>query len=548
MARSSSNAPGSGSGHADRAASETWRDPSSCPYGVQLCRSPTQGQIGDEARGGAVAGHRRTIRPDGVGRQPPGYPAGMETTIRAYGAQSMTAPLVEVLVKRPGPAFGRAFDDPANGFLRPVDLEVARREHDAFTELLASLGPTVHELDIETDSPDLVYQFDPLLVSDQGAIPLRPGKPGRVGEELVIEAWLNDRGVPTVARIEAPGTIEGGDTFWLRPDILCVGRSLRTNGEGARQLDAIVPGDVRVFDLPYWKGPAELVHLLSVISPVADDLAVVYPPLLPVGLWQLLDDLEIELIEVPRRRVPDARLQRPRRSTRGGHHRRGQPADRRGPGPGRLRGPHLSGDRDRTERLGRADLPDPTDPARYDRMTRVGTDVGGPGVLLATEPPRRDVRRARAGGPRRRRHRVLPRPGAPGRRSGPRARLRDRPGDRPAGRGRPLDRRARSLPPDARRGRGTAPGAPRGRPASAPLRRGGHGRLPAGTPVRARLRRLPGVHGPARPGQPAGGAGDDPTPPPTGRAAGPRPVRPTSRPPGRSVAVRSARSTRVRIR
>jgi N-dimethylarginine dimethylaminohydrolase len=228
----------------------------------------------------------------------------METTIRAFGAQSMTAPLVEVLVKRPGPAFGRAFDDPANGFLRPVDLEVARREHDAFSELLASLGPTVHELDIETDSPDLVYQFDPLLVSDQGAIPLRPGKPGRVGEELVIEAWLNDRGVPTVARIEAPGTIEGGDTFWLRPDILCVGRSLRTNGEGARQLDAIVPGEVRVFDLPYWKGPAELVHLLSVISPVADDLAVVYPPLLPVGLWQLLADLEIELIEVPHAEFP----------------------------------------------------------------------------------------------------------------------------------------------------------------------------------------------------------------------------------------------------
>ncbi len=223
----------------------------------------------------------------------------METTIRAYGAQSMTAPLVEVLVKRPGPAFGRAFDDPANGFLRPVDLEVARREHDIFSELLASLGPTVHELGIETDSPDLVYQFDPLLVSDQGAIPLRPGKPGRQGEELVVEAWLNERGVPTVARIEAPGTIEGGDTFWLRPDILCIGRSLRTNSEGARQLDAIVQGDVRLFDLPYWKGPGELVHLLSVISPVADDLAVVYPPLLPVGLWQLLVDLGMELVEVP---------------------------------------------------------------------------------------------------------------------------------------------------------------------------------------------------------------------------------------------------------
>ncbi len=228
----------------------------------------------------------------------------METSIRAYGAQSMTAPLVEVLVKRPGPAFGRAFDDPAYGFRHPVDLDVARREHDVFTDLLASLGPTVHELGVETDSPDLVYPFDPLLVTASGAIPLRPGKPNRQGEELVLEAWLEARGIPTVASIEAPGTIEGGDTLWLRPDLLCIGRTLRTNVEGARQLDAIVQGDVRTFDLPFWKGPAELIHLLSVISPVADDLAVVYLPLLPVGLWRLLTELGIDTIAVPDEEFP----------------------------------------------------------------------------------------------------------------------------------------------------------------------------------------------------------------------------------------------------
>ncbi len=217
----------------------------------------------------------------------------------AYGAQSMTAPLREVLVKRPGPAFGRAFDEPAHGFLHPVDLAVAQREHDTFVELLAGLGPTVHELDLESASPDLVYQFDPLLVSDRGAIPLRAGKANRQGEELLVEGWVNRRGIPTLARIDAPGTIEGGDTFWLRPDLLCIGRTLRTNEAGARQLAGLVGGDVRFFDLPYWCGPAELIHLLSVISPVADDLAVVYLPLLPVGLWRLLDELSIRLIEVP---------------------------------------------------------------------------------------------------------------------------------------------------------------------------------------------------------------------------------------------------------
>ncbi len=225
--------------------------------------------------------------------------AGVTLTARRFGAQSMTSPLREVLVKRPGPAFGRAYDDPAHGFLRPVDLAVAQREHDAFVDILARLGPTVHVLDVETDDPDLVYPFDPLLVADGGAIPLRPGKPNRAGEEAILEAWLDERMIPTMGRIEAPGTIEGGDTFWLRPDLLCIGRTLRTNGDGVRQLADIVGGDVRVFDVPYWKGPAELIHLLSVISPVADDLAVVYLPLLPVGLWELLRELGVALIEVP---------------------------------------------------------------------------------------------------------------------------------------------------------------------------------------------------------------------------------------------------------
>ncbi|CAN5582203.1 dimethylarginine dimethylaminohydrolase family protein [soil metagenome] len=228
----------------------------------------------------------------------------MTMTDRRYGAQSMSAALREVLVKRPGPAFGRAFDDPAHGFLYPSDLEVARREHDAFTELLASLGPTVHVLDVETDDPDLVYTFDPLLVTDRGAIPLRPGKPNRAGEPAVLEAWTTAAGIPTHGRIEAPGTVEGGDTLWLREDLFCIGRTLRTNGAGAEQLAALVGGDVRIFDVPYWKGPAELIHLMSVISPVADDLAVVYLPLLPVGLWEVLGELGIRLVEVPDEEFP----------------------------------------------------------------------------------------------------------------------------------------------------------------------------------------------------------------------------------------------------
>jgi N-dimethylarginine dimethylaminohydrolase len=226
------------------------------------------------------------------------------TTTRRYGAQSMTAPLRDVLVKRPGEAFGRAFDDPAHAFLHPVDLDSARRQHDAFVDILAGLGPSVHVLEDELDEPDLVYTFDPLLVTDRGAIPLRPGKPNRQAEPGVLEAWTLAAGIPTLGRIEEPGTVEGGDTMWLRPDLFCIGRSLRTNATGVAQLADLVGGDVRIFDVPYWKGPAELVHLLSVVSPVADDLVVVYLPLLPVGLWELLRDLDYRLVEVPDEEFP----------------------------------------------------------------------------------------------------------------------------------------------------------------------------------------------------------------------------------------------------
>jgi dimethylargininase len=226
------------------------------------------------------------------------YALAMST--RTFGAQSMVAPLRDVLVKRPGVAFGAAFDDPRHGFLHAVDLGAAQGQHDQMVELLRNLGATVRELEAEHD-PDLTYTFDPVLITDRGVIALRPGKANRQGEEAVIERWCNAAGIPTLGRLEAPGTAEGGDTFWLDERTLCVARSLRTNREGIRQLQEILNPEVEVevFDVPYYRGNDDLVHLMSVISPVAEDAAVVYLPLLPVGLWELLNEREVRLIEVP---------------------------------------------------------------------------------------------------------------------------------------------------------------------------------------------------------------------------------------------------------
>jgi N-dimethylarginine dimethylaminohydrolase len=187
---------------------------------------------------------------------------------------------------------------PALGFLHPVDLPAAVAEHDALVEVLRRLGVHVDVVD-EGATADSVYAYDPLLVTPAGAIGLRSGKPNRRGEEDDLLAWSTVAGLAVAGRIEPPGTVDGGDAFWLRPEVLCIGRSLRTNDEGIRQLAALVDAEVRVFDVPYWHGPAEVLHLLSVISPVADDLAAVYPPLMPAGLWRLLDASGIGTVIVP---------------------------------------------------------------------------------------------------------------------------------------------------------------------------------------------------------------------------------------------------------
>ena len=137
---------------------------------------------------------RRTIGPRGAAI----LTVDGDRPTAAYGAQSMSAPLLDVLVKRPGPAFGARLrrSRPTASCTRSTS-----RSRGASTTRSSrcwpALGPRVHVLDVELDTPDLVYTFDPLLVTDRGAIPLRPGKPNRAPEPAAIEAWTRAAGIPT---------------------------------------------------------------------------------------------------------------------------------------------------------------------------------------------------------------------------------------------------------------------------------------------------------------------------------------------------------------
>jgi N-dimethylarginine dimethylaminohydrolase len=223
----------------------------------------------------------------------------MEVTSRQYGCQNMTAPLRRVLVRAPRPgdeAFWRAY-----GWRGEPDPGRIAAEHEAFRAQLAAadaevvLGQTPHGPD-----PDAIYTYDPALVTDAGAILLRPGKEGRRGEPDAMAADLVEAGVPIAGRLEAPALAEGGDTVWIDDATLLVGRGYRTNDQGIAALRELLPDvDVVAFDLPHYRGAGEVLHLMSFISPLDVDLAVVYLPLMPVRLVEILREREIELVEAP---------------------------------------------------------------------------------------------------------------------------------------------------------------------------------------------------------------------------------------------------------
>ncbi len=217
----------------------------------------------------------------------------------------MIDPLRRVLVKRPDQAFGDADPERWHYTSRP-DLDEARREHDALVEILTDSGAEIiGHPEAQPDHADAIFVFDPALVTDRGAVILRMGKELRRGEEAAMARRFQEIGVPILGELEGSATAEGGDLLWLDPDTLAVGQGFRTNAEGLRQLREILTGiDVLPVELPYFTGPEACLHLLSLISIVDRNLAVVYPPLMPVSFWQLLQDRGFRLVEVPEEEFP----------------------------------------------------------------------------------------------------------------------------------------------------------------------------------------------------------------------------------------------------
>jgi len=216
----------------------------------------------------------------------------------AYGCESMVTTLRRVLVRPPEVAACSRWEE--FGWRSAPDPAGLLAEHEALCSVLDSSGAEVVVGKPVAGGLDAIYTFDPAIVSRRGAVVLRLGKELRRPEAAVTAGDMADAGIPVAATLEPPAVADGGDTIWLDEGTLLVGRGYRTNAAGVASLRDALPGvEVVEFDLPYFHGADEVMHLLSLISPVAHDVAVAYLPLMPVRLVQLFEERGFHLVPVP---------------------------------------------------------------------------------------------------------------------------------------------------------------------------------------------------------------------------------------------------------
>ena len=226
---------------------------------------------------------------------------------KKFGGQDMTSTIRKVLIKDPKSAYKNQFNIDAqyndlNYFGKP-DFEISLKDYDLFESILRKNGIEIHYLPSDDiTSLDSIYTHDPCLVSNSGVILCSMGKDLRKKEPEMISNYFKSLGIPIIGRISSPGKLEGGDIVWIDNRTVAVGVGYRSNLEGILQLKQILSDDIDEIipvHLPHWTGPADCLHLMSNVSPIDENLFLVYSKLLPVSFREYLLGRKIKLVEVP---------------------------------------------------------------------------------------------------------------------------------------------------------------------------------------------------------------------------------------------------------
>ncbi len=179
---------------------------------------------------------------------------------------------MKALIRRPSPRL-------AEGIVThieraPVDVGLADEQWEQYTATMNDHGWDTIEVEQAKDCPDSVFVEDTMVVYDRTAVIARPGADTRKPETERAEDAVAELGYQ-VARIEAPGTLDGGDVLKVAGTVY-VGHGGRTNGEGIRQLRAaLTPLGATVIGVPLTK----VLHLKSAVTALPDGTIIGYPPL-----------------------------------------------------------------------------------------------------------------------------------------------------------------------------------------------------------------------------------------------------------------------------
>ena len=224
-----------------------------------------------------------------------------------FGCSSEFGPLKSLLLKHPKESF--ISDDHISlqwedlHYWSPPDYDRAVREYRGFVELLERHVEEIHYLPRQEGTGlDSIYVRDAAVMTPGGAVLCSMGKEQRRGEPQAMGKFAEGLNFPILGSISGEGRLEGGDVVSFDQSTLAVAISYRTNGEGVNQLQELTRDfieDFQIVPLPHWQGPGDVLHLMSVISPVDHDLAVIYSRLMPIPFRQWLLRRGIKLVEVP---------------------------------------------------------------------------------------------------------------------------------------------------------------------------------------------------------------------------------------------------------
>lgn len=224
-----------------------------------------------------------------------------------YTCQSEFKKLDSVFIKTPENAFisekKLKKEWAVHNYLSKPDLTRAKEEYEEFKNLLVKKVPHISCFPkSESVTIDSIYCRDASIATDHGMIICNMGKQARNMEPQVQKNFFEANNIPILGSIKNPGTLEGGDVAWLGKNTLAVGHTYRTNLSGIKQLKELIAPykiEVLVAELPHYKGPSDVFHLMSILSPVDKDLAVVYSPLMPISFRNELLHRGFSFVEVP---------------------------------------------------------------------------------------------------------------------------------------------------------------------------------------------------------------------------------------------------------